>query len=37
MTAEFIPDDIAEFIIEKIDSVGQLEALLLLRSSPEEK
>ncbi|HEV8723669.1 MAG TPA: hypothetical protein VGW77_23875 [Candidatus Binatia bacterium] len=37
MTREFIPDDIAEFIIEKIDSVAQLEALLLLRSSAEEK
>jgi hypothetical protein len=37
MTREFIPDDITQFIIEKIDSVAQLEALLLLRSSPEEK
>jgi hypothetical protein len=31
-----IPDDIAQFIIEKIDSVAQLEALLLLRNSAEE-
>jgi hypothetical protein len=37
MTREFIPADITEFIIEKIDSVAQLEALLLLRNSPEEK
>lgn len=37
MTREFIPADITQFIIEKIDSVAQLEALLLLRSSPEEK
>jgi hypothetical protein len=37
MTREFIPDDIAQFIVEKIDSVAQLEALLLLRSCPEEK
>jgi hypothetical protein len=37
MTGQFIPDDIAQFILEKIDSVAQLEALLLLRSRPEDK
>jgi hypothetical protein len=30
MSGQFIPDDIAQFIPEKIDSVAQLEALLLL-------
>ncbi len=37
MTRDFIPDDITQFIIEKIDSVAELEALLLLHSTPEEK
>ena len=37
MSSEFIPVDIAQFIIEKIDSVAQLEALLLLRNSPGEQ
>jgi len=37
MTRNFIPDEITQFIVDKIDSVAQLEALLLLRSSPEEK
>jgi hypothetical protein len=31
MSDSFIPDDLAQFILEKIDSVAQLEALLLLR------
>ncbi len=32
MSGEFIPDDIARFIVEKIESVAELEALLLIRS-----
>ena len=32
-----IPEDVAQFIIEKIDSVAQLEALLLLRDSPQQQ
>ena len=35
MIGSFIPDDVARFIVEKLDSVAQLEALLLLRRSPE--
>lgn len=31
MSGEFILDDIAQFILEKIDSVAQLETLVLLR------
>jgi hypothetical protein len=31
---EMIPDDVAQFIHEKIDSIAQLEALLLLRREP---
>ncbi|HSE87198.1 MAG TPA: hypothetical protein VLJ79_13315 [Candidatus Binatia bacterium] len=37
MESNFIPKDVAQFILEKIDSIAQLEALLLLRSNPEEK
>lgn len=37
MNGQFIPDHIAQFIIEKIHSVAQLEALLLLRSSAQEQ
>jgi hypothetical protein len=29
-----IPDDVARFILEKIDTIAQLEALLLLRGDP---
>jgi hypothetical protein len=32
-----IPDDVAQFILDKIDSVAQMEALLLLRSDPREE
>ena len=32
-----IPEDFAQFIIEKIDSVAQLEALLLLRENPQQQ
>ena len=37
MDGDFIPDDVAEFIIEKIDSVAHMEAILLLRRNPKEK
>lgn len=37
MDSNFIPDDVAEFIVDKIDSVAHMEALLLLRRSPKEK
>jgi hypothetical protein len=37
MSGESIPDQIAQFIVEKIDSVAQLEALLLLRGEPENR
>jgi hypothetical protein len=32
-----IPEDVAQFIIEKIDSVAQMEALLLLRENPQQQ
>ena len=32
-----IPEDVARFIIEKIDSVAQMEALLLLRENPQQQ
>lgn len=35
MTDESIPADLREFILRYIDSVAHLEALLLLRASPE--
>jgi hypothetical protein len=34
MTDSFIPDDVAQFIVDKIDSVAQMEALLLFRNEP---
>jgi hypothetical protein len=37
MSNHVIPDDVAQFILAKIDSVAQMEALLLLRSKPEEQ
>jgi hypothetical protein len=37
MSANFIPDDVAQFILDTIDSVAQMEALLLLRSDPREE
>jgi hypothetical protein len=37
MSDHFIPDDVAQFILEKIDSVAQMEALLLLRSHSEDQ
>ena len=35
MGNNFIPGDVEEFIRRKIDSVAQLEALLLIRSDPD--
>jgi len=37
MTEDPIPDDIKQFILKSIDSVAQLEALLLLRANPQGK
>ena len=34
---QYIPEDVARFVIEKIDSVAQLEALLLLRGNEEKE
>ena len=36
MADELVPDDLRDFILRHIDSVAQLEALLLLRASPDE-
>lgn len=36
MAGELIPTDIRDFILRHIDSVAQLEALLLLRGNPNE-
>jgi hypothetical protein len=36
MTDELVPDDVRDFIQRHIDSVAQLEALLLLRANPGE-
>lgn len=35
MTDDVIPEDIKQFILDKISSVAQLEGLLLLRSNPQ--
>lgn len=35
MSDQFIQDEVAQFIIENIDSIAQLEALLLLRRNRE--
>jgi hypothetical protein len=37
MAAQYVPDDIRDFILKHIASVAQLEALLLIWSSPEER
>jgi hypothetical protein len=34
MSDQTIPDDLREFILQYIDSISQLEALLILRSDP---
>jgi len=36
MMSELIPDDIRKFILENIDSIAELEALLLLRKNPDQ-
>lgn len=36
MSEEGIPDDIRRFVLQNIESVAQLEALLLLRSQPQQ-
>jgi hypothetical protein len=35
MVDDCIPDDVKQFIVERIDSIVQLEALLLVRDSPQ--
>lgn len=37
MVAETIPEDIKEFVLQHIDSIADLEALLLLRRDPQKK
>lgn len=37
MAADLIPDDVRQFILDNIDSVAQLEGLLLLRGETETK
>lgn len=37
MVEDPVPDEIKQFILRHIDSIGQLEALLLLRGSPGEE
>jgi hypothetical protein len=37
MAEQFIPDDILRFVLEKIDSVAQLEGVLLLRGDPQRQ
>lgn len=36
MASQYVPDDIRDFILKHIASVAQIEALLLIWSSPEE-
>ena len=37
MTDELVPDDVRDFIQRQVDSIAQLEALLLLRAHPNEE
>jgi DNA-binding IscR family transcriptional regulator len=37
MVEDLIPEDVRQFILKSIDSIAQLEALLLLYRSPEEE
>ncbi|MES2905887.1 MAG: hypothetical protein V4691_02485 [Pseudomonadota bacterium] len=37
MTEEVIPEDVRNFVMQKIDSVAQLECLLLLRAKPKDR
>ena len=36
MASQYVPDDIRDFILKHIATVAQIEALLLIWSSPEE-
>ncbi|MGH7926178.1 MAG: hypothetical protein ACREQV_00080 [Candidatus Binatia bacterium] len=36
MSVQYIAEEVEQFILERIDSVAQLEALLLLRDTPNE-
>jgi hypothetical protein len=37
MAAQYVPDDIRDFILKHIASVAQIEALLLIWSNPEKR
>lgn len=37
MTAQCVPDDVRDFLLRHISSVAQIEALLLICSTPEER
>lgn len=37
MATQYVPDDIRDFILKHIVSVAQIEALLLIWASPEER
>ena len=37
MADQYVPDRIWDFIVKHIDSVAQIEALLLVRSNPQER
>jgi hypothetical protein len=37
MADDLIPDDVKQFILDKIDSVAELEGLLLLCSNPQDE
>ena len=37
MAAQYVPEDVRDFILKHIASVAQIEALLLIWSSPEER
>lgn len=37
MADQYVPDRIRDFILKHIDSVAQIEALLLVRSNPQER
>ena len=37
MAEQFIPDDVTRFVLDKIDSVAQLEAMLLLRGDQKKE
>ena len=37
MAAQYVPDDVRDFLLKHIASVAQIEALLLIWSGPEER